>query len=113
MSFEYRFRDGQGGGETQILEFVYAEPLKSKVGDIASFAVYTNPAFKEITVELPGQNEEFEADVFDMHGQVIRSLMLPVKAGKAVMDVSNLPGGSYTVLLKSKTGSFRSSFVKI
>jgi hypothetical protein len=63
--------------------------------------IYPNPATNEIHIEMPNQNEEFSADIYDMFGRRVMSVQR-----KVIVNTSSLIPGIYSLVIRHKDGMF-------
>jgi len=111
--YEYTYRDGQGDGETEILEFAYADPLSTVGTNYVNINVFPTPGTKEINFQLKGFGGVGQITVVGALGRVMLSKNVMIVKGQNTLNISSLLAGIYIILIKTEEGNFSSSFVKI
>lgn len=65
---------------------------------IFNLTVFPNPVFDEVQIRLPeAASKATRAQLFDMRGQLVSSLIIGENTDSATMDMRQLPAGSYVV----------------
>lgn len=74
-----------------------------------SISVFPNPTSDRIVVQYPAQAHKLQ--VFDTRGHQVRQLILSPTSTQATVDVSNLPTGSYYLVIEGKNERQSQSFI--
>ncbi len=78
-----------------------------------SFKVFPNPAQKELTIEMLGQEGMHRMEIISTAGQVVWSKTLELDMYKfEVIDVSDIPAGLYMVRMEGNGKRYNSRFIK-
>jgi hypothetical protein len=78
----------------ELVEEVLADPWSDQ-----SIDLYPNPADEELEIDLPGVEDDFVLEVFDVSGK--RVLEHQLKSGKDTINTSTIPEGMYVVRIRS------------
>ncbi len=78
--------------------------------NIEPVAVYPNPAHDKLTI-IAGEAKQ-SAFIYNLQGQLIKSVKLGVKSSKYVIDIEDLPAGLYLLKLSGNKETKVSKFVK-
>lgn len=108
--------DGYNGYEnysgSDIFVARITSDLYNNVNEIMSnaqnFVLYLNPTDKKLTINI-GDNDEYNASIYDMNGRIVMTVMLKLNA---TISVSSLPSGNYFIKMKSDNKTFVNHFVK-
>jgi len=111
--FEYRIRNEKGEGETEILQFSYADPLNTNFDKAISFEVFPNPALDVINFEIKSLQNKSEILIIDSNGKTILQKNLRLVDGKVQLSTAALSSGTYMVFLVTGSDIYKSSFVKV
>lgn len=111
----YRLKQTDLDGKTQILKTIYLSCI-DKIGNIKLFP---NPANEKIKVQFNSPVDEiFDFNITDISGRIIRTGSFSALSGEneASLDISDLPKGSYNIVVSDNAGTSRPQtlkFVKI
>lgn len=98
-------------------KFKYSETRMLRIGDqekSISIQAYPNPAINELRITIPGnwQDKKVQYDVFSVTGQSVKKITRNSASQTEVLDVSQLPAGSYIVRVSVDTEIATQQFVK-
>ena len=78
------------------------------------FSIHPNPLHDDLILQLDGIFEtDLQLRILDNLGQLVRDEKIGKHQNRTVLNVANLSGGLYHVLILSENESFRLNFVKI
>lgn len=77
----------------------------------SSLSIYPNPATNTLYVNCLSQEEIVQIDIYSISGQISKSLTPNVKDSS--IDISELPKGTYIIVLSSKNKVYRERFIKL
>lgn len=103
-------------------EQVYTLTIKDLACNINEFAnnesdnkfrlsIYPNPATNTLYVNCLSQEDIVQIDIYNISGQISKSLTPSVKTPS--IDISELPKGTYIIVLSSKKKVYRERFIKL
>lgn len=82
-------------------------PDKGGRWDLPSFEVYPNPANEHLTITYRGWGGGAKLTVIDAHGRTLTSDLINTDKSAHVLNISELPVGSYTLILQSLRSNTR------
>lgn len=96
-----------GGGNcgTTVANLTLANPSF----DTASFKVYPNPANDYTTIELPASIQTGEVKIYDNLGRVVKKQTVTTEVN--TINTSDLPQGSYIVVIRTEYGNATKSLL--
>jgi hypothetical protein len=108
------------GAPTAINSFLYIDNLNfnniiTSINDQkieSGFQLYPNPAKSEIFIELPTTYKTVIIRIFDMKGQILLRKENQNISDKAILDVHNLPYGTFLIQVQSEKGVQSALFIR-
>jgi hypothetical protein len=100
----YRLSQTDFNGKTKILKLTYL----SCIDALGNLKLYPNPANSEIKLEFEASKEAvFTINITDIMGRLLKSTQYLANQGlnQALVEIQDLPPGSYHVTIASNTGS--------
>jgi alpha-N-arabinofuranosidase len=81
----------------------------------AEFKIYPNPAGGILYLEIPATcTDNLTAGIYNLSGQLLKSITIPAKTSKIPVKTGNLPKGCYNIRIqKGQTLVFSESFIKL
>lgn len=84
-----------GGNSNQAIGNQFVAKQKAQIFNLT---VFPNPVLDELQISLPeAASKAIRAQLFDMKGQLVSSLIIGENTDSATMDMRQLPAGSYVV----------------
>ena len=98
-------------------KFKYSETRLLRISDqekAVSIQTYPNPAINELRITIPGnwQDKKIQYDVFSVTGQSMKKISRNNASQTEVLDISQLPAGSYIVRVSVDNETATQQFVK-
>jgi hypothetical protein len=84
-----------------------ASTLSNSKSDLAKIALYPNPTFGTLTIEIPFGYEKVEGTIFDISGREVKRFL-----NRSTIDVSDLNNGLYLISLTIDGLTSNKKFVK-
>ncbi len=104
-SYKYfRIKQTDFNGKTKILKLIYL----NCVDVLGGLKLYPNPANNEIKLEFEASRESvFTINITDLMGRLLKSIQYVATEGfnQSLVNIQDLPSGSYQVSINSNTGS--------
>ena len=100
----YRLIQTDFNGKSKTLKLMYLNCIDA----LGNLKLYPNPASSEVKVEFESsENANFAINITDILGRVLKSIQYSANQGlnEALVDIQDLPPGSYHVTVTSDTGS--------
>jgi hypothetical protein len=80
--------------------------------DLSSVVLYLNPAKDHVMLSNPGNIALDKLDIFNVHGQLVKTLDLRDSGIEKVIDVSELSSGTYLFIIYGESGQVVKQIVK-
>ncbi len=96
----------------KVYDTIAPEPLSIRENSTASFVAYPNPCVETLHLQWLSTDKINVVEVYNMLGErvILKSLILTQTS--SLLDVSNLPDGLYTVILRGEKQSQSRLFIK-
>jgi hypothetical protein len=100
---------------TDRFELIVAPTVNRSANDHISPAVrvFPNPVVSSTTIVFPPEEGLLAFEILDEPGRMIHKSMHSGKGGFAILDISNLPSGSYRLRITGKAGPQMVRLVKL
>ncbi len=110
VSLLWEERDDTSSSKRSVME----EPVKYQKQPQLITSIYPNPASSSITIEYIWDGDEpIAVEFYDLLGSRVAKVSLLKGQSKAVLDVSNLPSGTYIYRTVSQNASNQSGKIVI
>jgi parallel beta-helix repeat protein len=77
-----------------------------------TLSVFPNPAARELTVHIFGTGR-LQLKIADLNGRILKEEVRQLSGNSStILDISNLPGGVYILILQNSNGILYSKFIK-
>lgn len=84
--------------------------VDNKISPTTSLKFYPNPTQNKLSIELSNATNTMDVEVYDMLGN--KALIMSFPSSMATLDVSVLPNGLYSMLIRSNGKNYYQKFVK-
>jgi hypothetical protein len=103
----------QSNDEVEIPETNLDNLATSDIEGSGEFSIFPNPSRGNFTVDYSAYLEQSVGlKLYDINGKTLRDIPL-ASSGKADVDISNLPGGVYYIVLRTEDGTLAKKIVLV
>ncbi len=85
----------------------------SELPELITINYYPNPVIKNLNFDYTNYNDGVvNVMIFDFAGRIIINQSLNINSGKSIMDLSNLPSGTYLIYLRNNKINYYTKIIK-